>query len=475
MNLRKFFILIIVISLVFSIVACGGSDKGTGGKQTGGEETEKEFQSFEPKGKIKIWSGIQDTILDEFCIEYPDVEIEKEAVASPFDIDKSPDLQRLAASVASKEQPDVMMCMMTPAEAYYSNLFQPITEYLEKDVDYNLDDIDPGAFDLTTFNEIPYFVPVDFTVGILVWNKDLLERVGMDPEKPPTTWDEFYSMCEKCVTTKPSGKIDTIGMEHGALPWENWHLASFGKHWVDETGLNVNFNTDEYLKVIEFSKNLENHYGGGDKLGTTSDYRFIFGTTAFSGWNGAALNSLTQYAFDFDFGTFPVVVEGQKAYIPAHIGASYGIPKGAQNPVGGWKLGTYHVTTGRRKNEIVRFTETPDDYIPGYNIHRPSREKLYEDMEGIIDEGMLARMKKRDEIESKRDVVAFTFAEQSKLRIYINEEYPKVISGDIAPKDFLENLQKHAETLIEDFKKQKTEEGWVFEEGKAGIPPKTEQ
>ena len=40
-----------------------------------------------------------------------------------------------------------------------------------------------------------YGVPIDVTTIQMVYNKKLYEKAGLDPEKPPLTWDEFVKHC----------------------------------------------------------------------------------------------------------------------------------------------------------------------------------------------------------------------------------------------------------------------------------------
>ncbi len=75
-------------------------------------------------------------------------------VVSPFVPDRSVDLPKLGSAVASGEAPDIFEARMSPPEAYYSNLFEPIEPYLKADTKFNINDIDPGLLDVTTFNDI---------------------------------------------------------------------------------------------------------------------------------------------------------------------------------------------------------------------------------------------------------------------------------------------------------------------------------
>ena len=38
-------------------------------------------------------------------------------------------------------------------------------------------------------------IPPELHLGALYYRKDVLRNAGLDPERPPETWDEFFDMC----------------------------------------------------------------------------------------------------------------------------------------------------------------------------------------------------------------------------------------------------------------------------------------
>lgn len=56
---------------------------------------------------------------------------------------------------------------------------------------------------------------------LYVYNKELFSKAGLDPEKPPTTWDELLAACEKL---KASGTTPIVGgLKDG--PWGEWYMG----------------------------------------------------------------------------------------------------------------------------------------------------------------------------------------------------------------------------------------------------------
>ncbi|MFX6949625.1 extracellular solute-binding protein, partial [Acinetobacter baumannii] len=55
---------------------------------------------------------------------------------------------------------------------------------------------------------------------IMFYNKDMFAKAGLDPEKPPVTWQEFVGMAAKIKASGASCAYTTT--------WQSWvHLESF--------------------------------------------------------------------------------------------------------------------------------------------------------------------------------------------------------------------------------------------------------
>lgn len=118
---------------------------------------------------------------------------------------------------------------------------------------------------------------------------------------------------------------------------------------------------------------------------------------------------------------------------------------------------------------VSTYHKAPGKYISQYIYHKPTREKLYDSFEGLIDKKLIDFMKERDALVAKCNRTYYKSPVHSDVMAYFNENYPKMLDHLIAPQDFINNLQSYCQQLIDEFIEQKKEEYWVFEEGKDGI------
>lgn len=99
-----------------------------------------------------------------------------------------------------------------------------------------------------------YFVaPEGNQIAMLTYNKDMFGKAGLDPEKPPTTWDEFFAAAEK-LTQRDDKGIKVAGFQYDDwLPPLNM-LYQQGGNVVKREGDKVTptFNTPEMEKALNF-------------------------------------------------------------------------------------------------------------------------------------------------------------------------------------------------------------------------------
>jgi multiple sugar transport system substrate-binding protein len=104
---------------------------------------------------------------------------------------------KLATSIAGGASPDIVAIdlIYTPAFMEAEQLTD-ITD-LAKGLPY-FEQLSPAHVKLGTWSDGKiYALPFSAEGSILLYNKDLFRQAGLDPEKPPTTWDEIYDAATK--------------------------------------------------------------------------------------------------------------------------------------------------------------------------------------------------------------------------------------------------------------------------------------
>lgn len=97
---------------------------------------------------------------------------------------------KMGAAVAAGEAPDIASIdlIYTPAFASAGQLVD-LTDLIDQ-LDY-VDDLSPAHMTLGEFEGRNYAVPFAAEGSFIIYNVDLFIEAGLDPENPPTTWDEL--------------------------------------------------------------------------------------------------------------------------------------------------------------------------------------------------------------------------------------------------------------------------------------------
>ncbi|MEX2104483.1 MAG: extracellular solute-binding protein [Bacilli bacterium] len=89
---------------------------------------------------------------------------------------------------------------------------------------------------------------------VLYYNKDMFKAANLDPEKPPTTWDELYDYATK-LTSK-----DVFGLQMASkaydYAWTNWGLqvGHLGHRVISDDWSKATVTDDKFLSLVNFYK-----------------------------------------------------------------------------------------------------------------------------------------------------------------------------------------------------------------------------
>ena len=184
-----------------------------------------------------------DELIKKFNEEYPDITIKHEVV--PFDQTQN---KFKTAAEADSGAPDILRAEVawTPEFASLGYLYALDgtaaleNNFLETPLSSNV------------YEDKTYGVPqVTDTLG-LMYNKALFEKAGLDPEAPPTTWDEVR---EAAKALKSKAKVDGLYINSGGyflLPF----LYGEGADLVDTDAETITVNSPEAVTGIETAQSL---------------------------------------------------------------------------------------------------------------------------------------------------------------------------------------------------------------------------
>ncbi len=219
-----------------------------------------------------------------------------------------------------------------------SGIFQPVSGI--KDVDFR-DYIKPVVSYYTIGGKVNS-LPFNSSSPVLYFNKDLMTKAGLDPKKPPTTFDAILKTCATFDAAK-------LGMKCIALTPFSWLF----EQWMSEQNAQLlnngngrqaratasNVDSDAGRKIFGFYKDLNDkgYLTNTGKLADTVGTNAIFGnqkalmTINSTAGLGNLLDAAKQNGFKLGVGVLPIP-DGSERNGVVIGGASLWVAKSAPKP-----------------------------------------------------------------------------------------------------------------------------------------------
>ncbi|MDQ2996194.1 MAG: extracellular solute-binding protein [Chloroflexota bacterium] len=205
-------------------------------------------------------------------------------------------------------------------------------------------------YDSSTYDGKLYAIPGGADYIAMYYSKDVLKAADLDPEKPPTTYDDLIAQSKQILQKDSNGDIQRIGYIPQASHLVNWTYI-FGGKFYDAASQKITANDPanvafleklvDYVKLLDIDKlTAFNQRPGTFEAGNpfaTKQSAFVFDGF----WTYEAFD---QHAPDIDYAvTFWPTVKGtpeeRKNY--AISGWMYTIPTGSKNADAAWKFIRY--------------------------------------------------------------------------------------------------------------------------------------
>jgi len=142
------------------------------------------------------------------------------------------------------------------AEWANAGFLEDITEWLTEE-EWN--EFVPGSLNAVSYKNRRYGLPYLYSVRCFLYNKKAFREAGLDPNKPPQTWDEYLEYAQKITNPKTGtwGILHDYGRNNSLLINFQEHLVLTGGRIVDEND-NIMFNNEAGVlaleKIVELNK-----------------------------------------------------------------------------------------------------------------------------------------------------------------------------------------------------------------------------
>ena len=311
---RRFFGVTGALAGGVALAACGGgaTPPGTGGgaaASSGGGGTAYDG----PAVTVAFWNGwtgadgvTAQKMVDQFNSENPKIKVNMNVYQwADF-------FKKLPAAVRTGNGPNIAVMHIDEIATFAAQqVIQPITDIAAA---LKLDETqyEAAVWKGGIVNDARYGIPIDVHNLGLYYNKDLFEKAGLDPDKPPTTNDEYMNALDKLkgIVIQVSWVTPfqfTGGFQFESLLWQ------YGGQLFNTDVTEATWNSDAGVKALQWMVDLIKNGYSPSNVAQDADYIALKNSKNALNWQGIwQVNDATQLP-NVKIGVAALPVIGQKA------------------------------------------------------------------------------------------------------------------------------------------------------------------
>jgi multiple sugar transport system substrate-binding protein len=325
------------------------------------------------------WGGARVPLMEEqianFNSFYPNIQIQSTVV-------NTDDLEKTHLTSIAAGTPDNCIMLRADSIAFFveQGALTPLDDWIERD---NLDA--DGLFyaaEIGTrrWNGVTYGLPsvLGGTRHLFWWNKELFEQAGLDPDTPPTSWDELNAMADQVRANLP----DHFLLEHNHTAGAHPPLMVWGMtnnaYYINDDLTEITFNSPESIETAEWMLDFAKRQAGSYELMAASEARRMDSLEVNEWVTGRYLSAtagvpyfqqLAANAPDVQYGVAMLPYNDKnpdaKSATPAFAGWSHCIPTGAKDIEAAWEW-TKYTCAGRGQFDFMA-AQTRPTVVRQYN------------------------------------------------------------------------------------------------------------
>lgn len=261
------------------------------------------------------------------------------------------DPQKLSTAIAGGVPPDlVRQDRFTVGDWASRGAFQVLDDLIKRDRKLKdgirENEFYPATWQEAVFRGHVFAIPDSTDDRALFYNKSMFRAAGLDPNKPPRTWEDLKRLAPLLTKNDSDGNITQIGFipNYGNV-WLYMYSWQAGGEFLSKDGRTCTLANPYTTEALQFYVDMTNIVGGRVKVDAfSSGFRgdaldpFLTGKVAMKTDGNWFMDSIMRYSPTLDFGVVPSPVpaarlrgegryKGQPPYITWSGGFSWAIPR----------------------------------------------------------------------------------------------------------------------------------------------------
>ena len=336
----------------------------------------------------------------------------------------------MPVELASGNAPDLIYMHFSRASDY-TNSMLPISDYIEKDEDVNIDDFYSGILDSFIFDDQVYALPYDFGPYIMYYNKDLFDKYGVEYPDENTTWEEFK---DKCKQLTQDGNYGTVFAS--SLDYYDPQVLSLGGEIINEKG-EFDITGDKTTAALQSLADLINVDKVAPKIADTANT--VWNWEQFEGGNIGMMidgpwgaTNVTNYC-DFNVG-YSIIPKAEKQVTTIN-GSALAVTSESKHP-----KEAYQALEVLTSPEAQKLLAENGRALPSRDSVRESYYESTSELEGLED-----AIKKSIEI----GMPYYVTKKYSEVSTVFNSGMDTVWAGEVSAKDAAKDIQAQVDMILQ--------------------------
>jgi ABC-type sugar transport system permease subunit/ABC-type glycerol-3-phosphate transport system substrate-binding protein len=291
--------------------------------------------------------------------------------------------QKLMTAIVGRVPPDVInQDRFTVGDWASRDTFMPLDDFLAKETGpdaIKADNYYPAAWNEAIYRGKVYAIPNGIDDRMLFYNKAMFREVGLDPNKPPQTWEELLEYAKKLTKKNADGTYNRLGfIPNYGNSWLYLYSWQNGGEFMSPDRRLCTLAAPENVGALQYMVDVYDALGGYEQVNIfQSGFQGGEQDPFFTGKLGMVINgswivpNIARYAPGLDFGVAPPPVPkerlegkgrfaGQDKFLTWTGGFSFAIPVGSRNPEAAWRF--------------IRYMSSPEAWIIGGKAQKAYQE-----------------------------------------------------------------------------------------------------
>lgn len=385
-------------------------------------------------------ANLIDEMTNEFNASRSDIQVQAVYTGNYDDT-----VTAIQTAIQGGNPPDLFMSLATQRFTMASTkMAMPMDDLIANDPEGQefIDDFIDGFMLDSYVDGSIYSIPFQRSTMVMFYNKDAFREVGLDPEAPPTNWDELVDYAVKLTNENRWGV--GIALNSGSAQWGftgfSLQNCTNGVGLMSADGKEVYFDTPENIEALQLWLDLQNKYecmAPGIVQWTDLPTQFLAGEVAMIYHTTGNLTNIKNNA-TFDFGV---------CFLPA--GRQWGAPTGG---------GNFYITNGISEErqqaawEFIKFMCEPEraaqwSIDTGYVATRYScyDTQILKDYYESFPDALVAY----EQLEYAQPELT-TYAAAEMWRI-LNDNIQAAVTGEMTAAEALAAAQEQGDELLADY------------------------